>query len=219
MDRASSPKIKAVILDYGEVLCYPPTAEEWARMAAVFDLDPQIFRKLWGRDRLVYDRGDISYEGYWSKLAAEASVNLMPEQLEKVGLWDLEMWGHVNPAMVDWTEQLRLSGIKVGLLSNMPIEMIGYSRRNFAWLKDFDHTTFSADVRLVKPEPAIYEHSLQGVGVEATEALFLDDKEANVLGAREVGMRALRFQSIDQLRNDLKRLDFPIEPAPVAAER
>jgi putative hydrolase of the HAD superfamily len=219
MDRTSSPKIKAVILDYGEVLSYPPTAEEWARMAAVFDLDPQIFRKLWGRDRLVYDRGDIPYEGYWSKLAAEAGVNLTPEQLDKVGLWDLEMWGHVNPAMVDWTGQMRLSGIKIGLLSNMPIEMIRYSRRNFAWLRDFDHTTFSADVRLVKPEPAIYEHSLQGVGVQASEALFLDDKEANVLGARDVGIRAIRFQSIDQLRNDLKRLDFPIEPAPVAAER
>ena len=32
---SNSSQIKAVILDYGEVLCYPPTAEEWARMAGL----------------------------------------------------------------------------------------------------------------------------------------------------------------------------------------
>ena len=73
-------KIKAVILDYGEVLSYPPTGEEWGRMASLFNLDPGVFRQLWGRNRLVYDRGDISYESYWSKLAEDASMKLGPEQ-------------------------------------------------------------------------------------------------------------------------------------------
>ena len=85
-------KIKAVILDYGEVLSYPPTAEEWGRMASLFNLDPGVFRQLWGRNRLVYDRGDISYESYWSKLAEDASMKLGPEHLQKVGPWDFEMW-------------------------------------------------------------------------------------------------------------------------------
>ena len=62
----TSSKIKAVILDYGEVLCYPPTAEEWARMAGLFGVDPVPFRKLWDRNRLLYDRGDLSPEAYWS---------------------------------------------------------------------------------------------------------------------------------------------------------
>jgi FMN phosphatase YigB (HAD superfamily) len=114
---------------------------------------------------------------------------------------------------VEWTQQVRLSGVKTGLLSNMPIEMIRYSRRNFGWLKDFDHTTFSADVRLVKPEAAIYEHSLQGVGVAAAEALFVDDKEPNVLGARAVGIRAIQFRSPKQFGDELRKLDFRILPA------
>jgi putative hydrolase of the HAD superfamily len=213
MDGSNPGKIKAVILDYGEVLCHPPTAEEWSRMAAVFNLDPPKFRHLWGRDRLAYDRGDMSFDAYWAKLAAEAGAKLTPEQLKEVGFWDLEMWGHVNPNMVEWMEQIRLSGMKTALLSNMPIEMIRYSRLNFAWLKDFDHTTFSADVRLVKPEAAIYEHSLQGVGVAASEALFVDDKEANVLGARAVGIRSIQFRSAKQFGEELGRLDFRIFPA------
>lgn len=213
MDGSSPGKIKAVILDYGEVLCHPPTAEEWGRMAAVFNLDPPVFRQLWGRDRLAYDRGDVSFDAYWSKLARDAAVEVAPEQLKELGLWDLEMWGHVNPSMVEWMEQIRLSGIKTGLLSNMPIEMIRYSRQNFAWLKGFDHTTFSADVRLVKPEPAIYEHSLQGVGVAASEALFVDDKKPNVLGARAVGIRSIQFRSTRQFGDELGKLGFRIFPA------
>jgi putative hydrolase of the HAD superfamily len=213
MDGSNPGKIKAVILDYGEVLCHPPRAEEWSRMGAVFGLEPEKFRQLWGRDRLAYDRGDVTYDEYWSKLAGDAGVKLEPEQLKNVGVLDLEMWGHVNPIMVEWMEQIRLSGIKTGLLSNMPIEMIRYSRQSFAWLKDFDHTTFSADVRLVKPEAAIYEHSLQGVGVAASEALFVDDKAVNVLGARAVGIRAIQFRSAKQFGEELGKLDFRILPA------
>ena len=140
-------KIKAVILDYGDVLSYSPTAEEWSRMASVFKLDPGAFRRLWGRDRLTYDRGDISYDGYWSKLAADAGVKLAPEDLQEVGQLDLDMWAHINTTMVGWVQQIRLSGIKTGLLSNMPHEMIRYSRQNYPWLKHFDHLTFSAEVR------------------------------------------------------------------------
>jgi putative hydrolase of the HAD superfamily len=213
MGGADSSNIKAVILDYGEVLSFTPTAEEWSRMASVFNLDPGIFRKLWGRDRLAYDRGDVSYDGYWFKLAAEAGVKLAPEDLKKVGQLDVEMWAHINSTMVEWVEQIRSSGIKTGLLSNMPHEMIRYSRQNYGWLKLFDHTTFSADVRLVKPEAGIYRHSLEGVGVAASEALFVDDKQQNVEGARAVGMRAIQFQSVRQFKSDLAKLDFPVLPA------
>jgi FMN phosphatase YigB (HAD superfamily) len=42
----------------------------------------------------------------------------------------------------------------------------------------------------------------------------VDDKEANVLGARAVGMQAIRFQSVEQLAKDLKKLEFPVLPVP-----
>ena len=74
MDRSNSSKIKAVILDYGEVLCYPPTAEEMGRMASLFGVEPGLFRKLWDRDRLLYDRGDLSPEAYWAAVAKDAGT-------------------------------------------------------------------------------------------------------------------------------------------------
>jgi putative hydrolase of the HAD superfamily len=212
MDRSNPSKIKAVILDYGEVLCYAPTAEEMGRMAAPFGMAPVPFRQLWDWDRLRYDRGDVSPDEYWSALAKSAGVQLTPEQFGELCQWDLEMWSHDNPTMVQWLRHVHSSGMKTALLSNMPHDMIRHVRQKFAWLDQFDHQTFSAEVNLVKPDRAIYEHSLRGVGVAASEALFVDDKERNVQGAQAVGIRAIQFRSVEQFADDLKKLGFSILP-------
>jgi putative hydrolase of the HAD superfamily len=212
MDCSNPSKIKAVILDYGEVLCYAPTAEEMGRMAAPFGMAEIPFRQLWDRDRLRYDRGDLSPDEYWSGLAKSAGAQLTPEQFAELCQWDLEMWTHDNPTMVEWLRQIHSSGMKTALLSNMPHDMVRHVRQKFAWLDQFDHQTFSAEVNLVKPDPAIYEHSLRGVGVAASEALFVDDKERNVQGARAVGISAIQFHSVEQFADDLKKLGFSILP-------
>ncbi len=212
MDRLQSANIKAVILDYGEVLCYPPTAKHWGRMATIFNVDAGSFRQLWGRNRSFYDRGDVSYEAYWSEIAESTNTKLQPEHLKVLSPWDVEMWARLNPAMVEWARRVGSSGIKTALLSNMPHDMISYARQNFAWLSRFDHKTFSAEVRLIKPDPAIYQHSLDGLGVTASEALFVDDREPNIEGARALGIRTIRFQSVSQLKNDLGKLGFSVLP-------
>jgi putative hydrolase of the HAD superfamily len=210
----SNSLIKAVILDYGEVLCYPPKVEDMKRMADLFGVEPVPFRKLWDRDRLLYDRGDLYPKAYWDSVAKTAGIQLTPGQVAQLSGWDVDMWAHENPIMVQWLRQLHSSGIKTALLSNMPHDMIAHVRKNFTWLDQFDHLTFSAEVGLIKPDASIYEHSLRGAGAAPSETLFVDDKEANVLGARAVGMQAIRFQSVEQLAKDLKKLEFPVLPVP-----
>jgi putative hydrolase of the HAD superfamily len=213
MNSSGTTKIRTVILDYGEVLCFAPSLQHWSRMADLFGLDPVLFRQIWGKNRLLYDRGDVSYEAYWSDIAEQAKIRLEPRHVEILSPWDVEMWGRINPVMVKWLAGLHSSGIKTGLLSNMPKDMIVHTRRNFPWLKNFDHLTFSAEVRIVKPDPAIYRHSLAGLGATASETLFIDDRATNVEGARAVGLHAIQFHSVDQLKNDLGKLGFSVLPA------
>jgi FMN phosphatase YigB (HAD superfamily) len=92
-------------------------------------------------------------------------------------------------------------------------EMIAYVREHFDWLRAFNFLTFSAEVRLTKPDPAIYRHTLDALDVQPAQALFIDDVERNIQAARELGITALRFQSVAQLRNDLEALGFPLLPA------
>jgi putative hydrolase of the HAD superfamily len=204
--------VKAVIFDYGEVLCSPPTWAETARLAAFFGVSADHFPELWERNRGPYDRGDLSPEVYWSMLADDAGTAIPSARMEEICQLDNAMWSHVNSTMVEWALRLASSRVKIGLLSNMHAGMVRHARKNFAWLKNFDWVTFSAEVRLIKPDPAIYEHTLRGLGVRPSDALFLDDREINVQAARALGINAIRFQSITQLRSELHAVGFAALP-------
>jgi putative hydrolase of the HAD superfamily len=115
--------------------------------------------------------------------------------------------------MLDWVSQLRTAGIKTGLLSNMPWDLVTHVRRDFRWLQNFTFKTFSAEVGLIKPDAAIYQHTLAGLGVAGPEALFVDDRQNNIEAARALGMHAIQFRSVAELKNELEALGFPILPA------
>jgi putative hydrolase of the HAD superfamily len=206
--------IHSVVLDYGEVLCHRPSEEEFSRLAKVFGAGGNSFQALWDKNRGAFDRGDMTARAYWSALAEDAAAGIDPGQLDQICKWDVEMWGNTNLHMVKWLRQLRRAGIKTALLSNMHPDMISYLRKNCDWLDLFDFMTFSGEVRLIKPDPAIYEHTLRGLGATAHETLFVDDRGINIEAARELGIHALQFQSVAQLRHDLEAIGFPILPVP-----
>ncbi len=205
--------INAVILDYGLVLVSSPTAEEFGRMAEMFNLSVDSFYDLWEASRGPYDRGDFSAEEYWLKLAVQTNTTLDPKQIEILREIEVEIWAHPVPGMLDWLGQLHAAGIKTGLLSNMPWDLANYVRANFEWLEKFSFKALSAEVGMIKPDAAIYEHTLRGLGVSAEEALFIDDREPNVRAARALGMRAIQFRSIEQLKRELEVMGFPVLPA------
>jgi HAD superfamily hydrolase (TIGR01509 family) len=190
-----------------------PSAEEAERLAAVFNLDAEAFWPLWHRNREAFDRGDLSSESYWRALAEDTSTKLSPTELDEVRRIDLEMFGRINQTMVDWLVRLQKAGMKTALLSNMHPAMIAYVRERFDWLRAFSFLTFSAEVRLTKPDPAIYRYTLDALGIQPAQALFVDDVERNIQAARELGITALHFQSVSQLRRDLEALGFPVLPA------
>jgi putative hydrolase of the HAD superfamily len=207
-----SKNVTAVILDYGEVLCLRPSADEFRRLADILALDLDSFRRLWEGSRDTIDRGDLTPEAYWSNFALQARTKLEAEQIERLCRWEIEMWSNANPIMVEWLLDMSRAGIKTALLSNMPADLAAHVLANFEWMGKFNFKTFSSHVRLLKPDPEIYEHTLQGLGVKASETLFVDDRETNTRAARTLGMHAIRFQSVEQLRNDLEVIGFPILP-------
>ncbi len=206
------PVIRAVILDFGEVLCHAPSAKNIERLAFLFQMDPRTFLPIYLQTRAPYDRGDLAAGEYWQEFAEQAGVKVGAGELERARQLDLELWSDINDAMVLWVQQLGVAGFKTAILSNMPADMAAHMRKTFAWLSHFDHHIFSGEVRSVKPEPEIYQHCIQALSVQPNEALFIDDREINLEQARAVGIRTIRFQSVDRLRNDLQALGFAILP-------
>jgi putative hydrolase of the HAD superfamily len=204
--------IHGLILDYGEVLCHRPAPEKIKRLADALRLDPETFAARYEKGRGAYDRGDVSSGDYWSAVS-EGSVALDYDLIDQLRRWDVEMWSDVDSDMTEWLGRVQASGLKTAVLSNMHPDMATYARRTFTWLSAFDSLTLSCEVRLIKPERAIYERCLKSVALRPEQALFIDDREVNVLAAREAGLRALRFESVEGLRSDLDGLGMRVLPA------
>ena len=211
-------KIEAVILDYGLVIAKSPTREEFERMAEILAVPVEIFFKQWETTRDVYDRGDLSPQEYWRKMAAELKRSIDDRQIEDLRKMEIDMWINIDPAMLVWVKQLRVAGVKTAVLSNMPTDLATYLRENAEWLQDFTFKTFSGEVRMIKPDPKIYEYTLHGLGVAAGNAVFVDDRERNTLGAEKVGMRGIVFRDVAQLRADLMAIKFEVLPVATATE-
>ena len=209
---ARPSQIRAVIMDYGEVLCLLPSSQDINRIAKIFRMNPQSFLPIYMQSRAPYDRGDVSPAEYWNNFAAQAGVKIDAHALEDIRRLDIDMWCRHNESMIRWVEQIHSAGYRTAILSNMHLDLAAHLRKNFPWLGHFDHHIFSAEARSVKPEPAIYQRTIKALGVKPAEALFIDDREENLHQARVAGIRTVRFQSIPQLREDLQSLDFTILP-------
>src|SRR5690349_11454597 len=143
--------LKAVVLDYGEVLCLPPTPDDVEGSARILGIGSDLFRNLWGRNRDLYDRGDLTPEIYWQRFAEDAGARLTAAQVQELAERDVVMWSRLNPNMVAWLEALRAAGVKTAVLSNMHIGMVQHARREFQWLNLVHCTTLSAEIDQTRP--------------------------------------------------------------------
>ncbi len=188
------------IFDYGGVLVEHQTDAEQASLARLIGIPIELFRELYWADRLDYDRGLVGASEYWQALVAKAGFGTLSGQtLDELIEIDCASWMHFDEVMWDWIGQLRAAGKRVAMLSNMPLELGLALRAKTDRLDVFDHVTLSYEGHSVKPEPAIYEECLEGIGTAPDQTLFLDDRMENVQGAELLGIRAIQFLDRDDV--------------------
>ena len=76
-------------------------------------------------------------------------------------------------------------------------------RHEFEFFDLFDEIILSGDVKLIKPEPEIFELFLQKIGKPADQCLFIDDFEPNIVTARKLGFDTVHFISPEHLKDEL----------------
>ncbi len=103
-----------------------------------------------------------------------------------------------NEHMIGYMRELRDRGYKLAICTNNVREWEPRWRAMLPVDDIFDVVVDSAFVGSRKPEPRIYEITLERLGVDAGAALLIDDIELNCTGARELGIRAVWFQSTEQ---------------------
>lgn len=196
--------IRGVIFDYGMVLSNAQDPVAHQRLLEITGLDLAIFEDYYWQYRHIYDEGHIDGVTYWRWILADTGLTRTPEQINELIEQDLLMWSSVNEEMLAWATALHNCGMRTAILSNMGEDHMHHMRREFAWLQHFDHLTWSCELKIAKPDPGIYTYTCEKLGVEPCEALFLDDKLVNVEAARSVGLKAIQFENVTQLRQALE---------------
>jgi putative hydrolase of the HAD superfamily len=196
--------MKAIIFDYGEVLCHPNQAARHD-LLALTGLDSPTFESIYWRDRHQYDLGLFDGAGFWPRFAAHAGLTFTPEQIRGLIDADIRMWTETDPAILAWIAALQKRGLRTAILSNMVPEVLHALRTEsrFSWLSSFTHLTWSCELHIAKPDPAIYLHTCERLGVAPSEALFLDDKPGNIAAAEALGLHGIVFRDVAQLRREL----------------
>jgi putative hydrolase of the HAD superfamily len=204
--------LQAVIFDYGEVLSGPPNPQAHQNLLKIAGVAEELFEKAYWAHRLDYDADILNGQTYWQAVARDTEAHFTPQQIEQLMEQDAAMWMDLNPAMVAWIPKIKQAGLRLGILSNMGYGVLGYIRPRFDWLDQFDHLTWSCELGVVKPDPAIYLHTLKKLQVQPQEALFIDNLEKNIIAAESVDLHAILFTNVDQLQKDLTQRGYRLPP-------
>ena len=155
-----------------------------------------------------------------SATAQQATLGLIPEEMQwkqvqaHYGLRDEDMprfrdlfWGgdKLDVKLVQYIDSLR-PRYRTALLSNAWSDTRADMNRKLRLLHAFDAIVFSSEVRLAKPDPAIFLYLLDLLSVPPERAVFVDDVAKNVDGALKLGMHGVVFQNARQTINDLEKL-------------
>jgi putative hydrolase of the HAD superfamily len=185
------------------VLTGAPLAEAHDAMLRITGLPHDRFEELYWADRHAYDEGKLTGLEFWRKIVRDGRLNLDPKAIDELNSCDARMWTTQNPVMLAWQQKLKQHGLLTAILSNMGDSVLENMQREFDWLSNFDVLLWSFQLKMAKPDPAIYHHALEKLGTRPEETLFIDDKSVNIEAARALGIKGILFSTVDHLREDL----------------
>src|SRR5712691_6571956 len=186
----------------------------------LIDWDPRhLYRKLFAGDEAAMEHflaTVCTHEWHRHHDAgrsfAEGARLLKAEHPDKAELIDAfgnregEMMAGPIAGSVAILEELRDREVPLYALSNWPAESFPLARQRFDFLGWFRGILVSGDVKVIKPDPRIFELLIERFAIDPLRAIFIDDIEVNAAAARAFGMHAIQYTNPAALRAELVAL-------------
>jgi epoxide hydrolase-like predicted phosphatase len=206
--------LRALVVDWGGVLTTPlePSMRRWAEADGIeFSAFQDTMRSWLGNHQGVIaainpvsalERGEMEVPHFEEELATRLAERTGLD-ITATGLLQ-RMFDHFEhaPDMAGLVRRAHQAGIRTGLLSNS----WGNDYPRDGWDEMFDAVVISGEVRMRKPEPEIFAHTLELLGVEPAETVFVDDLRPNIEAAVALGMVGVHHTSYDQTAGELEAL-------------
>ena len=203
--------IKAVVFDYGGVICFPPSEETHVEMERLTGLPFEALSDLHRKYRGEYDRGTYNTKEYFKFILSTAGITPDDSRLEIIAQTETAGWKRINDETVRLMREIKAAGFMLGILSNMPHDFLAWARKNVPVFAEANPAVFSCEYRLIKPEAAIYEKLRERTGCQFGEIVFFDDIQDNIAQANKLGMHGLVWEGPDAAREQLKKIDKGFE--------
>lgn len=199
----STNPLRAIIWDLGGVLVRTEDPTPRTQLAKRLGLERSALETLVfaGESGARAQRGQISAQEHWQNLGHLFGLNQAELRQFRRDFWGGDV---VDYDLVAFIRTLR-PRYKTALLSNAFSDLRHYLTRVWRITDAFDALVISAEVKMMKPEAGIYRLVLEKLEVAPQQALFIDDSQPNLEGARAIGMHALLFQSPQQIRMEIQR--------------
>ncbi len=184
------PKISAIVFDCFGVL----VSEGWLPFKhKYFDSDPDKFEEATNMQKRA-DAGLTDHAAFVKNVAALAGID--PEQAHS------EIDNTVTDnALLEYIATLKVN-YKIGFISNASQSWISeFFTPDQASL--FDAVDISSETRLLKPDPRAFEHIAEALDTPIDECLLIDDQAGYCDGARAVGMQAITYVGLGDLKKEL----------------
>lgn len=186
-------QIKAVIFDYGGVVCGADRDNVLEFVATSLRLSDDEVSQIFSNWK--------KWEGDYSEFWERSGLDLPPNWEERLNAVILDSVFEV-PGTLPLIEQLKAKGYIVGMLSNITERAASYVRA-LGYYDLFDPLLLSYELGLEKPDIHIYAKLLEKLQLYPEEVLFIDDREENVTAAKEMGIDAIHFKNGLQCKKEL----------------
>lgn len=199
-----SHALGGVVFDLGNVLItWDP---EVAIAAGVGSAEARRFLTASDFDFYAYNHHQDAGRG-WEDAVVEVRET-HPHWVEHVEAYRtnyVESIRYPVPGTPDVLRELHAAGVPLWALTNWSQEQFPAALDLHEFLTLFDGVVVSGAERVAKPDPRIYQILAERSGIPLDRLAFIDDREANVAAAVELGMDGIVFTDADELRADLSK--------------
>ena len=207
--RVNIDMIKAIIFDFGRVITAQKPLSLFRSYEIELGLNPDTVNSIMFDSQAWQDAllGRKTTEEFWHLIGPELGLNTADEVNRFRRRYHADE--AINEAVLDLIRKL-CGRYKLAILSNAPPDLT-------RWLADweirdlFEVVFCSGDEGMIKPDPAAFKLTIERLGVEPGEAVFIDDTPEHVEAARKLGIQGIIFTTVAALKDDLtKFLGFDV---------
>ncbi len=195
------PKIKAIIWDLVGVLWREEDPTPRRILAAEFGLEVEALNDLviYSESAAQATAGIKREDEHWRWVAGQIGIQPIDLPVFIHRYWegdrfDMNLAGFIGVLKKEY---------KTSLLSNAWSGTRKLINEFLGQQDIFHEVMISAEVKVAKPDPAIYIKMLNLLNVAPREAIFIDDTFINILSARELGINAIHFHNAGQAMADV----------------